>query len=100
MQVNYVSTVNTTALNNVEVGGLFRPTNSLELFIKTVEDASGDLFNECESRLMDYFENPQNNDLEHCYDLMLCVNVTNGEVVLFHRDLEVVELKASIEVEE
>jgi hypothetical protein len=49
---------------------------------------------------MDYFENPQNNDWEHCYDLMLCVSVTNGEVMLFHRDLEVVELKASIEVEE
>jgi hypothetical protein len=49
---------------------------------------------------MDYFENPQSDDWEHCYELMLCVNVTNGEVVLFHRDLEVVELKASIEVEE
>jgi hypothetical protein len=100
MKVNYVNTVNTTTLNNVEVGGLFRPINSLELFIKTVEDASGDLFNECESRLMDYFENPQSDDWEHYYELMLCVNVTNGEVVLFHRDLEVVELKASIEVEE
>ena len=100
MKVNYVNTVNTTALNNVEVGGLFRPINSLELFIKTVEDASGDLFNECESCLMGYFENLQSDDWEHCYDLMLCVSVTNGEVVLFHRDLEVVELKASIEVEE
>ena len=99
MQVNYVNTVNTTTLNNVEVGGLFRPINSLELFIKTVEDASGDLFNECESRLMDYFENPQNNDWEHCYDLMLCVSVTNGEVVLFHRDLRVVKLNYVMEVE-
>ena len=99
MKVNYVNTVNTTTLNNVEVGGLFRPINSLELFIKTVEDASGDLFNECESCLMDYFENLQSDDWEHHYELMLCVSVTNGEVVLFHRDLEVVELKASIEVE-
>jgi hypothetical protein len=100
MKVNYVNSVNTTFLNSVEVGALFRPINSLELFIKTVEDASGDLFNECESRLMDYFENPQDNDWEHSYDLILCVSITNGEVVLFHRDLEVVELKASVEVED
>ena len=100
MKVNYKNNTNTCSLDSLGCGSLFRPINSQELFIKTEEDASGDLFNECESRLMDYYINLQCINYERPWELMLCVNVTNGEVVLFHRDMEIVILNATIEIEE
>jgi hypothetical protein len=100
MEVNYKSKEVRSLLARVSYGQVFRPANSLEVFIRTCGSADDDLFNECDSRIAEYYENPQDLDWDTPSELILCVKVSDGELVLFHREMEVVELDAVLEVEE
>jgi hypothetical protein len=49
---------------------------------------------------MDYFENPQNQEVGDMRELRPCVDMETGEIVFFHENLRVVKLKYILEVEE
>lgn len=99
MNVNYTSKEIRSPLATIKYGAVFRPHNSSEIFIKTCGSGNDDLFNDCESRLMEYYENLQGNTYNTPSELILCVS-PSGELVLFHRYMEVVELNATLMVEE
>ena len=91
---------NYTELCYIESGEVFRPANSLQVYIRLCNDYTDDCWNECESRLYDYYENPQNQDLVNgIEDAIPCVDMTTGEIVFFHHELRVVKLNYTMEVE-
>lgn len=100
MKVNYRSTIESTTLNKVGYGELFRLTNSQRVFMKTAHEASDDLFNECESRLMDFYENPQHKDWDNPFDIAVCVEMETGQIVLFNSEIQVIQLSYVLEVED
>ena len=91
---------NYTNLFYIESGEVFRPVNSQQVYMKLYNDLADNIWNECESRIYDYFENPQNHDFNDIYELRPCVDMTTGEIVFFHQDLRVVKLNYIMEVEE
>lgn len=99
MKVQYKST-KTYPLCKIGYGDLFRISNSQEICMRTAHDANDDLFNECESRLMDYYENPQGKDFDSVYNLIVCINISTGELFLLSEETEVVSLRGTVEVEE
>lgn len=91
---------NYTNLVYIESGEVFRPVNSQRIFMKLYSEYNDDCWNECESRLMDYVENPQNLEIVNgIEDTRPCVDMTTGEIVFFNRDLRVVKLNYIMEVE-
>lgn len=91
---------NYTELCYIESGEVFRPVNSQQVYMKLYNDFAEDCWNECESRLINYYENPQNQELVNgIEDARACVDMTTGEIVFFHRDLRVVKLNYIMEVE-
>lgn len=100
MHLNYRNTIETTILNKVGYGELFRLINSQRVFMKTSHKANEDLFNECESRLMDYYENPQYKGWDNPYDIAVCVNMESGQIVLFNSEIQVIPLSYVLEVED
>ena len=90
---------NYTELFHIESGEVFRPVNSQQVFMKLANDFTDDIWNECESRICDYYENPQNQDFDGAYELRPCVDMTTGEIIVFHQDLRVVKLNYIMEVE-
>lgn len=91
----------TLCLDELPSGEVFRPSNSALYYVKTDLDASHETLSDCELDLEKSYVNLQN----HCWDkyeeLILCVNLTDGEVVLFHRDITVVRpTNATLEIEE
>ena len=100
MKLNYRNTIESTTLSRVGYGELFRLTNSLRVFMKTAHEASDDLFNECESRLMDYYENPQYKNWDSPYAIAVCVEMESGQIVLFNSEVQVIQLSYVLEVED
>ena len=91
---------NYTELCCIESGEVFRPVNSQQVYLKLYNELDDDCWNECESRLYDYYENPQNQEIVNgIEETRPCVDMTTGEIVLFHRDLRVVKLNYIMEVE-
>ena len=101
MKVNYRNTIESTTFDKINCGELFRPTNSQRVFMKIWNHLVDDCWNECESRLYDYYENPQDHDFNDIRnEARACVDMTTGEIVLFHRDLQVIQLSYVLEVED
>lgn len=100
MKLNYHNTIESTTLDKVSYGELFRPINSQRVFMKTAHEASDDLFNECESRLMEYYENPQCKNWDSPYLIAVCVNMETGQMVLFNSEIQVIQLNYALEVED
>jgi hypothetical protein len=91
---NYVN------LYDIDSGEVFRPVNSQRVFMKLWNEMNELLWNECESHLYDYYENPQEQELNDiCDEGRACVDMATGEIIIFHRDLRVVKLKYAMEVE-
>ena len=91
---------NYTNLIYIESGEVFRPVNSQQVYMKLWNELGDDCWNECDSRLYDYYENPQDRDFNDVRDeIRACVDMVTGEIVLFHRDLRVVKLNYIMEVE-
>lgn len=100
MNVNYVEPkIDITKLNEIGRGVLFRPTNSLDLYVKT--DMTGDdrIFNECESYLLDFYENYTDNDYECFRDLVACVCIEDGTLRFLHRNCRVIVVNYELNVE-
>ena len=100
MKLNYRNTIDSTTVDKIQYGELFRLTNSQRVFMKTSHEASEDLFNECESRLMDYYENPQYKDWDSPYAIVVCVDMESGQIVLFNFEVQVIQLSYVLEVED
>ena len=100
MKLNYRNTIESTTLDQVNYGELFRLTNSQRVFMRTSHEANEDLFNECESRLMDYYENPQYIDWDSPYAIAVCVEMETGQIVLFNSEIQVIQLSYVLEVED
>ena len=100
MKISMKDNKNYTELFYIESGDIFRPTNSLTVYLKLANDYTDDVWNENSNRIMDYFENPQNNEVINIRDLKPCVDVETGEIVFFHNDLRVIKLNYLLEVKE
>ena len=82
-------------LYDIDSGEVFRPVNSQRVFMKLWNELSDDCWNECESRLYNYYENPQEQELNDICD----EGRATGEIIIFHMSLRVVKLKYAMEVE-
>ena len=100
MKLNYRNTIESITLDQIGYGELFRPINSQRIFMKTAHEASEDLFNECESLLMDYYENPQSKNWDSPYSIIACVDMSSGQIVLFNLEIQVIQLSYALEVED
>lgn len=99
MKITTKNTENYVNLWEIDDGEIFRPTNSQRVFIKLWNEIGDDIWSD-ENRLYAYYENPQNQSLDNMRkEGVACVNMENGEIVIFHRDLQVVQLKYTLEVE-
>lgn len=111
MKINYVEkTQKKITLADIKVGELFRPTNSRDVYLRT--DLWGDdeiLTNNCNTLWQSFacgydnepFENKDEFEERYDYeDLIVCVDMTNGEVYLLYKDITVERLKSEITIEE
>ena len=100
MKITTKDIKNYTYLCHIESGEIFRPVNSQQVYMRLYNEVRDDCWNEYESRLYNYYENPQDQELSDiCEDTRPCVDMTTGEIVLFHKDLRVTKLKYIMEVE-
>lgn len=100
MNVNYVEPkINIEKLDYIGRGVLFRPANSLDLYIKTDMIGADRIFNECESYLLDFYENYTNNDYEGFNDLVACVCIEDGTLRFLHRNCRVIVVNYKLNVE-
>ena len=100
MKISMKDNKNYTELCYIESGELFRPVNSQRVFMRIWNDMVDDCWNECEGHLYDYYENPQDQDLNDIIcEGKACVDMATGEIVIFHQDLRVVKLNYVLEVE-
>lgn len=110
MKVNYVENHNTTTLQFVEVGSVFRPTNSKELFIKLDRNAESEIFADKCNRLWqnfiggyigEDFTNKDEFDMNHDYaQLILCADIVTGKIHFMYEDIRVEVVKCELFVEE
>ena len=83
----------------IESGEIFRPVNSQQVYIKLYNEICDDIWNESESRLINFYENPQNQELDNIYEeLRPCVDIVTGEIIFFHQDLRVIKLDYTLEI--
>jgi hypothetical protein len=100
MKISRKDHKNYTELFYIESGDIFRPVNSQTVYLKLYNDMSDDCWNDSESRLDNYYENPQDHEVNDIYDETVpCVDMVTGEIVLFHKNLRVVKLNYVLEVE-
>ena len=101
MKISMKDHKNYTELFYIESGDIFRPVNSQTVYLHLASDITDDIWNECDSRLINYFENPQNHEIGgDMKALRPCVDMETGELIFFHEDLRVVKLNYLLEVEE
>lgn len=110
MKVNYIEKHNTTTLKLIEVGSVFRPINSRDLFIKLDRNAESRLFTDsCTTLWQNFiggyigenFANQDEFDPNHEYaELILCANVITGEIHFMYEDIKVELPKCELLVEE
>ena len=101
MKITTKNPTNTTALWNIDSGELFRPINSQVVYMKLWNELCDDCWNECESRLYVLYEDLQDQDVNDITnEARACVDIATGEIVFFHKELRVVKLKYTLEVED
>lgn len=110
MKVNYIENHNTTTLQLVEVGSVFRPTNSQELFIKLDRNAESEIFSDRYDVLWqnfiggyidEDFVNQDEFDMNHDYtELILCANIVTGKIYFMYENIRVDLIKCELLVEE
>jgi hypothetical protein len=100
MKFNYVEPkIDITKVNDIGRGVLFRPANSLDLYVKTDMTGDDNIFCECESRLLDFYENYTDNDYECANDLVACVCIEDGTLRFLHRDCRVIIVNYELNIE-
>lgn len=107
MKVNYIDKNNTTTLKLIEVGALFRPINSIDLYIKLDTVADSRLFKSSNSTVIwdnvavgydgENFNGKEEFELEHEYsELILCADVITGEIYFLYENIKVESLKCEL----
>lgn len=100
MRFNYVEPkLDIARLKNVGRGVLFRPANSLDLYVKTDMMGNDDIFNEYESRLLEFYEDYTDNDYETTEDLVACVCIEDGTLRFLHQDCRVIIVNYELNIE-
>ena len=99
MKIEYAILKDTKKLENVDGGAIFRPINSQEIYLALDITAQNDIFYTDNYAVEDKWLNYQNHTLETYNDLIACVNLNDGDLVFFHKDLEVIELNHKLLIE-
>lgn len=110
MKITYIDKPipKTPILADLKSGSVFRPTNSLHIFIRCDLCGESRLISECGSDIWGYttlvgsepFEDRETFAENHDYDeLIVCANLTTGGVTLFHEGIEVERLDCELMVE-
>ena len=100
MKITTKDHANYTHLFHIDSGELFRPANSQQVYMKIWNELNDNCWNECESCLYDYYENPQDHDFDDIRnEARVCVDMTTGEIMFFHRDLQVVKVNYKFTIE-
>ena len=101
MKISTKDNKNYTELWLIESGEIFSPVNSQQVYMKLHTELCDGCWADCESRLYNYYENPQNQELNDItVQAIPCVDMITGELVFFHQNLQVVKLNYIMEVEE
>ena len=109
MKVNYIENHNTTTLQLVEVGSVFRPINSQDLFIKLDRNAESEIFsgrfkvlwqNFIGGYIGEEFTDKEEFDMNHDYtQLILCADIVTGEIHFMYENIKVKVIKCELFVE-
>ena len=90
----------TPKLRELDQGEVFRPKNSQRVCMVTAYTGMDDIFSD--TAFEDYVLNVQNFDFDDCPpsadELRACVDLTSGEIVFFHLDIEVRLLECELNV--
>ena len=90
----------TPKLRSVDQGEVFSPRNSQKVYMATLYTGYDDIFSD--TAYEDYAENIQNFDFDDCpptaRELRACVDLSNGEIVFFHLDIEVKVLECELNI--
>lgn len=98
MKINYIDKPNYTTLRYIEDGGVFCPSNSAIVYLKTDLNAMSDAFTDSKSCIKDFYRDLQNLSFYDCEDLIACVALQDGEFVFLHRDLKVEKLDCVLDI--
>lgn len=111
MKVSYVENCNPiTTLEFVEVGSVFRPINSQNLFIKLDRNADNEIFTNEYNKLWanftggyageDFYDQDEF-ETDHYYNqLTLCADIVTGEIHFMYEGIKVRVMKCELFVEE
>ena len=100
MKFNYVEPkIEITKLKDIGRGVLFRPANSLDLYIKTDMVGDDEIFSENESRLLHYYENYTDNEYNFSSELLACVCIEDGTLRFLHADCRIIVVNYDLNVE-
>ena len=90
----------TPNLRSLEHGEVFRPRNSQRVYMTTAYTGMDDIFSN--TAYEDYVDNIQSFDFDDCPpcadDLRACVDLSNGTMIFFHLDIEVVVLESELNI--
>ena len=106
MKITYSKSYTPTPkLRSLEAGEVFRPENSLRVYMTTRYTGMDDIFSD--TAFDDYVLNIQNFDFDDCPpnadELRACIDLENGKIVFLHLDIEIRPLECElniIEIEE
>ena len=85
-------------LCSLKLGEVFRPINSQRIYMKAAHTGLDDIFSE--TAVEDYYENIQNVELDkdHANHYWACIDISNGNIVFFHRDIEIKPLECELNI--
>lgn len=87
-------------LRELEQAEVFRPKNSQRVYMTTMYTGLDDIFSE--TAYEDYVENVQNFDFDDCppnaNELRACIELSSGDIVFFHLDIEVKPLECELNI--
>ena len=90
----------TPKLRSLDQGEVFRPKNSLKVYMTTMYNGMDDIFSD--TAYEDYVENVQNFDFDDCppraNELRACIELSSGDIVFFHLDIEVRSLESELNI--
>lgn len=91
-------------LKDLRTGEIFRPSNSLEVYMYLGITADNMIITETESTIMEHTINVQNFDFDDCppyeYELLACTSVERGGINFFHRDITIDKLDHELCIKE
>lgn len=105
MKISYERTVPITpTLTELRAGEIFRPTNSERVFVRTNGCASDEFTSDREAPIRKLFDDLQqaytNDDDLDCEELVFCVDMETGKLILLHSNLKVEKLIGELMIKE